>query len=70
MVLLDCAYGFDILEIEGVTLDVLKLAVVLEVHPTRVTLSHVDRLLRHMLQVQDARFNDLLGLEHMLLCGG
>ena len=70
VVLFNCADGFDVLEIERVPLDVLEVAIFHEIHPTCVTLRHVNRLLRHMLQVQDARFNDLLGLQYVLLsCG-
>lgn len=44
----------------------MKLAVVLKVHPRGVTFGHVDRLLRHVLQVDDARLHHLLGLNQVL----
>ena len=68
-VLFNCADRFDVLEVEWVPLDVLKLAIVFEVHPTSVTFCDIDRLFRHVLEIQDAGFNHLLGLEHVLLSG-
>lgn len=44
----------------------MELAVVLKVHPGGVTFGDVDRLLRHVLKVEDAWLHDLLGLDKML----
>jgi len=65
-VLLHGGDGLDVLKVEGVPLDILKLPVVLKVHPGGMTLRHVDRLLRHVLQVDDARLNHCLSLEQVL----
>lgn len=69
MKLFQRADGLDVLEVERVAPDVLELAAVLEVHPTRVALRHIDRLFRHVAQIQDARLDNLLRLEHLLLRG-
>ena len=44
-------YGLHILKVERILLDVLELAVVLEIHPRGMTFGHVDSLLAHVLQV-------------------
>ena len=62
-VLLHGADCFNIGEVERIALDVLELAVVFEVHPWGVTLGDVDCLFWHVLEVDDARFDDLLGLD-------
>ena len=51
IVFLNCADSLDILEVEWIPLNVLKLSIILEIHPTCVTFGNIYRLLRHVLQV-------------------
>lgn len=50
------------MEVERVTFYVLKLPVILEVHPGCMTLGDVNGLLRHVFEIQDARLDHLLRL--------
>ena len=64
-VLLDGGDGLDVLKVKRIPFDILKLSIVFEVHPGSMALCHINRLLRHVLQVNNAWLDNLLGLKEV-----